>query len=383
VAISGIAIGVGALIIALALANGFRDEMRDKILRGTAHVSVARSDGQPIDDWKTVSEKLRTVPGVVSVSATTYDGAVVVGSKGTTYAVLRGLEKESKAARAELSKLMVEGTNTPVFEPKEGDLREVVVGAELASRAGLKIGDVAELISANSNSRSGDPIRRLVRVAGIFRSGLYEYDSTWIYLSLDLATMLTGEIGRVSILSVQVDDIYNVKKIASQISGRAGADFTILDWQEANRPLFSALALERRMGFAIIGLIILIAALNITTALILVVVERRSEVAILSAMGATSRSIMSIFMIEGAIVGGLGALAGVVIGLAGCLIGNRYHLISLPADVYSISNVPFNFALVDIFAAAAVASILSLLATIYPAWAAARVRPAEMLREVG
>ena len=383
VAVSGIAIGVGALIIALALANGFRDEMRDKILRGTSHLTVMRADGAPISNVDTVRMIISDTPGVSSVTATTYDGAVLVGPKGTNYAVLRGVESTSPAVRRELERLVVEGISEPIFSPKQGDLREVVVGAELASRAGIKVGDVVELISANSNSGSSEPIRRLVRVAGLSRTGLYEYDASWIYLSLDLATMLTGEVEKVSVLSVQVTDLYGVKPVAAAVKTRLGTEFTTVDWQEANQPLFAALALERRMGFAVIGLIILIAALNITTTLILVVVERRRDIAVLSAMGASSKSIMSIFMIEGVIIGTLGALAGVVLGTAGCLIANHYKLISLPADVYSISNVPFNLELIDMVLAAGVALLLSLLATLYPARAATRVRPIEMLREAG
>lgn len=381
VAVSGIALGVGALIVALALANGFRDEMRDKILRGTAHISVMRADGGPINDFQSVKERLRNVPGVLSIAATTYDGAVLVGPRASAYAVLRGVDPDSEATRLELGKLITAGTIAPVFAPREGDLREAVIGVELASRAGLKIGDVAELISTNRDSGTADPIRRLVRIAGLFRSGLYEYDATWIYLSLDLATMLTGDMNRVSVLSVQVIDIYNVTEVTAAVRSQLGPDFALIDWQEANQPLFAALALERRMGFVIIALIILMAALNITTTLILVVVERRRDIAILSAMGATGRSIMKIFMIEGAIVGLFGALTGVVIGVLSCLIANRFKLISLPADVYSISNVPFNLELIDVLVAAGVALLLSLIATIYPARAAARVRPIEMLRE--
>jgi lipoprotein-releasing system permease protein len=160
-----------------------------------------------------------------------------------------------------------------------------------------------------------------------------------------------------------------------------GPDYTTLDWQEANGPLFAALALERRMGLLIIALIILVAALNITTTLVLVVVERRADIAILGAMGARALSIMSVFMMEGAFVGVIGALCGVLLGLFACLVGNRYRIVSLPADVYSISHVPFHAHARDVALAAIFAFILSLLATVYPARAAARVRPAEALRD--
>ena len=383
VAIVGIAIGVGALIVALALANGFRDEMRDKILRGTAHLNVMRVDGQPIADYRTVAEHLIKVDQVVNAVGTTYDGAVLIGPRGSSYAVLRGLDRNSRAARTELEKLITEGSTAPVFEPKQGELREVMLGSELASRSGLRVGDIAEIISANPGTTSTEPVRRLVRVAGIFRSGLFEYDSTWIYLALDLATALTGVVDRVSVISLQVKDIYEVKQVAANVRATIGETYTTLDWQEANQPLFAALALERRMGFLIIGLIILIAALNITTTLILVVVERRRDIAILNAIGSNSRSIMKIFFIEGAIIGSLGAALGVILGCVASVIGNYFKLVSLPADVYSISNVPFNVQLTDVLMAAAVAVLLSLLATVYPARAAARVRPVEMLRDAG
>jgi lipoprotein-releasing system permease protein len=381
VAVSGIAVGVGALIVALALANGFRDEMRDKILRGTAHLNVMRRDGRPINDYRAVATRISEVKEVVSATGTTYDGAVISGPNGSSYAVLRGLDRESPAARAELEKLIAEGTAAPLFEPKQGELREIVLGGELASRSGLRVGDVAEIFSVNPSNTSSEPMRRLARVAGIFRTGLFEYDSTWIYLSLDVATALTGVVDRVSVISLQVSDIYNVKQVAANVQAVLGVEYTTVDWQEANKPLFAALALERRMGLLIIGLIIFIAALNITTMLILVVVERRRDIAILNAMGSNSRSIMKIFFIEGAIIGGVGAVLGVVLGLVASAIGNYFKLVSLPADVYSISNVPFNVELTDVLLAAVIAVALSLIATIYPAQAATRVRPVEMLRD--
>jgi lipoprotein-releasing system permease protein len=172
-----------------------------------------------------------------------------------------------------------------------------------------------------------------------------------------------------------------VKPIAQKIKQELGSSYTTVDWQEANRPLFTALALERRIGAVIIGLIIFIAALNITTTLILVVMERRRDIAVLNTIGATARSIMSVFVIEGAIVGMLGAVAGVLLGGVAILIANRYRLVSLPADVYSISNVTLSPSLRDAAMAALVAFLPSILATVYPAHAAARIRPAQMLRD--
>jgi lipoprotein-releasing system permease protein len=415
-AILGIAFGVAALIIALALANGFRDEMRDKILSSTAHITVLRRDGQPMTDFPGLIARLRILDGVREAAATTYDGALLSGPNNSAYAVLRGVETESDWTTKELRRTLITGSLDSLFTgparvkkspdvqpavpsstlkhppaitsfddaPSEAALPSVIIGEELAVRTGLGVGQVGQLVSSEGTLTPLGlaPRYRRVRVAGVFRSGLYEYDATWVYLSLANASSFVGqgEQGATAI-SIEVRDIYDVARISDEVRAALGPIYTTLDWQEANRPLFAALALERRMGLFIIALIILIAALNITTTLVLVVVERRADIAILSAMGARTLSIMSVFMIEGACVGIIGACVGVVLGLIACLVGNRYKLVSLPADVYSISNVPFHAHARDVILAALVAFILSLLATVYPAHAAARVRPAEALRD--
>jgi lipoprotein-releasing system permease protein len=385
IAVVGIAVGVAALIIALALANGFRDEMRDKILRGTAHLSVMRSDGEPMAEYQEVAKRIRKLDDVVTAAGTTYDGAVIIGPRASAYAVLRGVDGTSTQTPPDIASSLFDDSIADTFEPggAKQDLPRVVLGAELAARTGLKGGDAAEIVAANSAFSSSSGGKRHVRVAGIFRSGLFEYDSTWIYLPLDTAAAFSGNAHAASLISVQVKNIYDIKRTAAAVRQMLGSSFTTVDWQEANRPLFTALALERRIGVVIIALIILIAALNITTTLILVVMERRRDIAILNTMGATSGSIMSIFVIEGAIVGMLGAIAGVLLGALAVLIANRYRLISLPPDVYSISNVPLSLHFRDLAFAALVAFGLSIVATIYPAHAAARIRPAEMLRDAG
>lgn len=370
-AVLGICMGVAALIVAFALSNGFRDEMRDKILQGTAHMSVLRADGRPIEDHAELARRLRGVDGVVNASATSYDGALARGSKGSGYAVLRGIENDDQASR-----WLSEGSFTPLFVP--GEIPNAVVGSDLAARLGLSVGDVFQVLPANE--QAGTATRRL-RVAGTFRSGLFEYDSTWIYVAFETASAFSGNNHAASVMSVQVSDVDNVKQVAANVSKVLGSGYTIIDWQQANQPLFSALALERRMGLFIIGLIIAVGTLNITTMLILVVVERRRDIAILSALGATRTGVMFVFIIEGAVVGAIGAITGVVLGVALCLIGNHYKLVSLPADVYSISSVPLTPRPAEMFFAALVAFGLSVLATIYPARAASRLRPVEALRD--
>lgn len=369
-AIAGICMGVAALIVAFALSNGFRDEMREKILQGTEHLSVLRADGRPIENYSELATRLRQIEGVVSASATTYDGAIARGPKGSGYAVIRGIEKDRGQWLSEVS-------FGPLFEPSPA-IVNAVVGSDLAARLGVSVGDVFQIIPANESA--GGLTHRL-RTAGIFRSGLFEYDSTWIYVSFDTASVLSGDNHAGSTMSVQVSDAENVKQVAAGVAKTLGSGYTTLDWQQANQPLFTALALERRMGLFIIGLIIAIATLNITTMLILVVVERRRDIAILNALGATRTGVMLLFIIEGAVVGAIGAVAGVLLGLAACFIGNYYKLVSLPADVYSISNVPLNARPSETLLAALIAFALSVLATIYPARAASRLRPVEALRD--
>ncbi|HJU91614.1 MAG TPA: ABC transporter permease [Pyrinomonadaceae bacterium] len=371
-AVLGIGMGVAALIVALGLSNGFRDEMRDKILQGTSHISVLRADGRAIEDYSELANRLRQVDGVVTASPTTYDAAIARGPKDSGYAVIRGIENDPGQS-TQVRQWLTQGSLGPLFESSTEP--NALIGTELANRIGVLTGDVFEVIPA-----AGGQTRRF-RVAGIFRSGLFEYDSTWIYVAFATATALAGNDHAASVMSIQVRDPDNVKQVVANVSNTLGNGYTIVDWQQANQPLFAALALERRMGLFIIGLIIAIAALNITTMLILVVVERRRDIAILNALGATRTGVMLLFVIEGAVVGAIGAIAGVVVGLVACLIGNHYKLVSLPADVYSISNVPLITRPIEMLLAALIAFALSVLATIYPARAASRMRPVEALRD--
>lgn len=379
-AILGIMMGVAALIVTFALSNGFRDEMREKILQGTAHLSVLRADGLPITDYANLAARLQQIDGVASASPTTYDGGLARGSKGSAYAVVRGIDRQA-GQTAQARQWLSEGSFDPLFDKSplnEGRTPPAVVGSELASRIGISVGDVFQIIPANE---AGVETMRRLRVAGIFRSGLFEYDSTWIYVDFDLAATFAGGDHTASVMSVQVKDADRVKDVAEKVKTALGQEYTTVDWQEANQPLFSALALERRMGLFIIGLIIAVAALNITTMLILVVVERRRDIAVLGTLGATRLGVMFLFVIEGAVVGAIGAVAGMALGLVACFAANYFKLVSLPADVYSISNVPLNVRLSETVIAALVAFVLSVLATIYPARAAARLRPVEALRD--
>jgi lipoprotein-releasing system permease protein len=397
-AVVGIACGVAALIVALALANGFRDELRDKILRGTAHVTLSR-EGEGGEDPRAAAERVRKVEGVSDAAPTAYVGALLSGPAGATYTVLRGVDERSARARSQVQSTVTEGSLDSMFGASPvgakavernavGDEAPVpvVLGEELAERTGLtRVGDEGWVLTGDAPPDSGAsgahvPYARRVRVAGLFRSGLYEYDSTWTYLALDAVGRVTGARPGSTVISVEARDVYESGALARRLRAELGEGWAAVDWGETNRALFDALALERRTVALIIMLITIVAALNITTTLALVVVERRADIAVLVALGARARSVTLVFMLEGAIVGAVGALAGVIFGLAACFAADRFNLVRLPADVYSLSAVPLHPHAADVLVPALAAFAVSLLATLYPARQAARVRPAEVLR---
>jgi lipoprotein-releasing system permease protein len=397
-AVVGIACGVAALIVALALANGFRDELRNKILGGTAHVTVTRAGGATIEELRAAARLLGRVEGVASAAPTAYEGALLSGPGGEAYVVLRGLDRDSQREAARVGRTVAEGSLEDLFDFKapvagRGETRpaaeggeapaQVLVGAELASRTGLgRVGEEGWILTgeAASNGAGFVPRARRVRVAGVFASGLYDYDSAWAYLSLEEAAQLGGGRLRSPAVSVEALDVFASDVVAARAREALGAGWEAVDWRAANRPLFAALELERRTVALIILLIMILAALNITTTLALVVTERRAEIAVLSALGARPGGIMTVFLIEGALIGAAGAVAGVVLGLAACLLGQHFQLVRLPPDVYSLSAVPFRPHARDVLWPALAAFAVSLLATLYPSRQAARVRPAEALR---
>ncbi len=352
VAIVGIAVGVASLIAAQALARGFQAEMQDKILKNTAHITIFRKDGAEIQTYQRLKEDLEKQSNIKKVEATTFDSALVIGDKSTAYCVLR------------------------VVENVENNLS---VGRELAEKTGLEVGRKAEIVVSNNDSAKSSRIG----VNGTFQTGIYDYDSTWIYLSPNAYNYIFGkQTFYPTVLSVSLKDIYKAQETAAQLRQNLSDEYKIVDWQEANQPLFAALSLEKKVSLAIISLIILVAVLNITTTLALLVNERRLDIAILRTCGATTKNLLSIFLLEGLFLGLIGIILGVILGLSVCHLANYFRLISLEKEVYSLNQITLQPNLSDVLLIVLIAFALSLIATIYPAWKAAKVKPLENLRTV-
>lgn len=354
-AIGGIACGVASLIIAQSLARGFQTEMQDKILQNTAHITIFRKDGNEINDFARLKTKLEIVENVKEINGTTYENSLIVTDNYTNYAVIRAIQNSK-------------------FKPQNSDEINVEIGAELAEKMNLKIGDEADiLLTARKTSR--------VKIANIFRTGLYEYDSTWIYISFaELAKMKEREVCLPAMLNITTTDIYSVKQTAQNLRESLPDEYKIVDWQEANQPLFTALSLEKKVTFAVIFLITLVASLNITTTLALLVSERRLDIAILRTCGAKTISLMLIFLLEGLLLGLCGIIFGVILGLVSCFLSNYFKLISLNTEVYSLASVSLNPNATEVLCIVVTAFLISLSATIFPAWKAAKIKPLENLR---
>lgn len=355
-AVVGIAAGVASLIFAQALGRGFQNEMRDKILVNTAHISIF-----PINEGAVslveLAGRIARIENVTRVSAAATEQAVVNGSASGSYASIVSREAD---------------------DAPDTDGSAVTIGEELAREIGAVTGDEVDLITF---APGGEPRTTTVRVAGVFRTGLFEYDSTWIKASPPVFARLVGETEFTPrSLQVFVADIYDSDKTAERIRESVGPDFRVLDWREANAPLFAALSLERQGAIALISLIVLIAALNITTTLALLVNEHRLDIAILRTCGARGRSLVAMFVFDGLILGISGALIGLLLGIGGSFLANYFRLISLNAEVYSLSRIPLEPEFADIAVIIFGVIILSIASTLYPAVMASRLKPMENLR---
>ena len=381
ISVLGVAAGVAALIIALALSTGFQVELQSKILGATAHISLLQSDGRPITGFAQLIERVRGVDGVRRLSPTIYGQVFFVGAVQNQGIQLKGIDLDGEGANSEATGSIVSGKLRDLTAPS--DVPGILIGRELSRKTGAGLGTFVQVIAPEGElSPFGRlPRSRTFKVVAIFESGLWDFDANWAFVSLPTAQQIfrLGD-NQVSALEIRVDDIYGAREIARRIEAGAGDGYQALTWMELNRPLFSALRLEKLAMFLAIGLIVLVASLNIVITLTLMVMEKQKDIAVITAMGGTGRTVMSIFMLHGTIIGLIGTGIGVLVGVPVSWLLNRYKLIHLQPDVYPIPYVPFHTRWEDVLVTCVLAVLVAFVATLYPARSAARLDPVEALR---
>ena len=374
----GVAVGVLALIVALALMTGLQGELRTRILGSTAHIYVWKAGG--IIDYQAEVERLSQIPGVSGAGPAIIGKAIVSTGTDTGFVTLKGIDPALESRVTEIERTMQSG-KLMALEGAEDERPGILLGQDLARNLGVKVGDLVQLTTPTATlTPAGVMTRgRTVRVAGIFALGLYEFDSAYGFVSLELAKrLLAKELP--DIIQLRVDDIYAASAIADRIPDELGDKYSAEDWSRQNRSLFSALWLEKMAISITIGLIVMVGALNIISSLILLVRQKSRDIAILKTMGTSSGRVMGIFMMQGLVIGGVGTIVGGLSGLALCWFLDRYQVIQIPMDVYQVSHVPF-VVLPEDFAVVVVSTILiCFLATIYPSRQASALDPIQALR---
>lgn len=381
VAVLGVAVGVAALLIALGLMTGLQSEIRARILGATAHISVFRGRGEPFGDYRAVIETLRRLPGVAGAAPALHGQVLLSGPSGVAVARLKGIVPADERTVTEVvSKADPSAIRT--LETEQPALPPVLLGSALARTLGAGVGDVLTVTSPRGRlSPIGLlPRQTRVKVAGTVRTGLFEFDSQFGYLPLAAAERLFDASDSATFVEIRLDDMFAVKRAAAAILERLGPGYLTADWIELNGSLFSALWIEKMAIGITIGLIVAVAALNIVATLVLMVMEKHRDIAILVSFGASRGAIMRLFMLQGVVIGAVGTAVGGVAGWAACRLLDRFQLIRVPEDVYQIAWVPFRLLPGDTAVVVAGAMLVCFLATLYPARGAARLDPAESLR---
>ena len=378
----GVTVGVLALILAMAMMTGLQTELRDRILGSTAHAFVFKTTG--IQDYRAEIEALRKIPHVIGAAPAFLGRAMASSAGADAFIQFKGIEPELEATVTDIEKSMVAGKLGDLKPRSEEDYDGIVLGQDLAKQLGVSVGDRINLLTPQGtlNPFTGmSPRTRPLRVAGIFRLGLYEVDNTFGLVSLEVAARMLNKT-QPEMIQLAFDDIYAASGVAATIPQILGDRYVTQDWTTMNRPLFEALFLEKMAVSITIGLIVMVAALNIVASLVLLVMEKTADIAILKTMGATSRSVMHIFMLQGLIIGSIGTAIGAIAGVGISWVMNRYQLLRVPGmgEVYEISYVPFTIRPLELVIVLLTAVLICFLATIYPSRQAAKLKPVEALR---
>ncbi len=388
ISIGGVALGVMALIVVLAVMSGFEHDLRGKILGTNAHLWVLRYGDRGIEEPAQALEQIRGVPHVVAVSPFTYHQVMLSTDRGAGGAVLRGIDLNSAQEVTALTNSFTEVDPARLKEPAGGtgwrlDPGGIIIGRALATNLGVGLGARVNVISPFGNVLTPfgpAPRIRSFAVAGIFEVGMYEYDSTLAYVTIPAAQQFFRIGTAVTGIEVKVDDAYRAKEVGTEIQRRLGFPYFSRDWMQLHRNLFAALKLEKIAMFIILAMIVLVAAFNIVSTLIMKVMDKTAEIGILKSFGATSRSIMSIFMVEGVVIGFVGTVLGTAGGAIICKLQETYKIVRLRGDVYLLDALPILMKGTDLVLIASAALVLSFLATLYPSWQAAKLDPVVAIR---
>ncbi len=402
ISIIGVAAGVASLIVALAINNGFRQELQDRLLGSTSHINLLRVESDGMRDWETLLPRLEKQPHVVAGAPAIYEQVLISRGAHAQGAILKGiipsyerkvsyiLNSVNTGSVSTLDENNVPSQNAtadsdepnPLSARVTAGLPPILLGKDMADTLGASVGSVVMVTSPQGELTPFGivPKYKRFKVVGTFLSGFYDYDSNWAFIRLADAQTLFDLGDVVSVLEFKVDDIYQAGQIAQTLEASAGKGFMSTNWMEQNRALFRALRLERVVTFITIGLIVFVAALNILISLIMMVMEKTRDIAVLVSMGAKKRQVRRIFIYQGILIGVIGTVLGLIAGYGISWAAGHYHLISLSAEVYSIDYVQFAPRLLDGVLVAAVAIGISFVATLYPSWSAASILPAEALR---
>jgi len=382
ISVLGVVVGVMALMVALGLMTGLQKEIRSKILGTTAHISLFRSRGEGFDDYRQVVQRARQLPHVLGAAPAVYGKGIVASAAGQALATFKGIVPAEEKTVTDIA-LQIEGGSLDALAGPPGAVPPpILLGRELANQLGVGTGDIVNVTSPRGRLSPMGVMPRMTkfRVVGLVRSGLFEFDNGWAYMSLQDAQRLFIEDDRASLVELRVDDIYAVRSIAREIKEALGDGYLASNWIDLNQSLFSALWLEKMAIGITIGLIVMVAALNIVATLILMVMEKHKDIAILVSMGASRGAVTRIFMLQGTIIGAAGTAMGAVLGWGACQVLDRYRVLQVPVDVYQISYVPFTLLPGDAAIVVVGALLTCFLATIHPARGASRLDPAEALR---
>jgi lipoprotein-releasing system permease protein len=408
ISVAGVAAGVACLVVALAINNGFRQDLQERLLGSTSHINLLRIESDGIRDWRPLMQRLAKQPHVIAAAPVIYEEVLISRGPRANGAVLKGMIPQDESRVSDLLKSVTSSIPDPLAEKNAGDklqpnptsdptqsptnlagvaervaeMPPIILGKDMADSLGAGIGAVVLVTSPQGELTPFGLVPKYsrFRVAGILNSGFYDYDSTWALARLADTQQLFGLGDEIASIEFKVDDIYNAAAIAKNIEAAAGKGFMTTNWMEQNKALFRALRLERLVTFITIGLIVFVAALNILISLTMMVMEKTRDIAVLMSMGTRKSQIQRIFVAQGVLIGVCGTVIGLALGFAVAWAGARYHMLALSAEVYSIDYVPFAPRAVDGLMVAVVAIAISLLATIYPSWSASRVLPAEALR---